>query len=70
MTCRGQHQHTCPRASRLSNATFSGVLPRALHARGDGSLMDNKLPILVFDMNKPGNLVAAVMGEAVGTLVN
>jgi uridylate kinase len=32
--------------------------------------MDNKLPILVFDMNKPGNLVAAVMGQAVGTLVN
>jgi uridylate kinase len=32
--------------------------------------MDNKLPILVFNMNKPGNLVAAVKGEAVGTLVN
>ncbi len=32
--------------------------------------MDNKLPILVFDMNKPGNLVAAVMGEPVGMLVN
>jgi uridylate kinase len=31
--------------------------------------MENKLPILVFDMNKPGNLVATVKGEAVGTLV-
>jgi uridylate kinase len=31
--------------------------------------MDNKLPILVFDLNKPGNLVAAVRGEPVGTLV-
>jgi len=32
--------------------------------------MDNKLPILVFDMNKPGNLGAAVNGEPVGKLVN
>ena len=32
--------------------------------------MENKLPILVFDMNKPGNLVAAVQGEPVGTLVS
>jgi uridylate kinase len=32
--------------------------------------MDNKLPILVFDMNKPGNLVASANGEPVGTLVN
>ena len=31
--------------------------------------MDNKLPIIVFDLNKPGSLVAAVKGEAVGTLV-
>jgi uridylate kinase len=31
--------------------------------------MENKLPILVFDMNKPGNLVAAVNGDVVGTLV-
>jgi uridylate kinase len=32
--------------------------------------MKNKLPILVFDMNQPGNLVAAVKGEPVGTLVS
>ncbi len=30
---------------------------------------ENKLPILVFDMNKPGNLHKVVAGEAVGTLV-
>ncbi len=31
--------------------------------------MENNLPIIVFDMNKPGNLMKVVMGEQVGTLV-
>jgi uridylate kinase len=31
--------------------------------------MENNLPIIVFDMNKPGNLMRVVMGEGVGTLV-
>lgn len=31
--------------------------------------MENKLPIIVFDMNKPGNLLKVVNGEKVGTLV-
>lgn len=30
---------------------------------------ENNLPIIVFDMNKPGNLLRLVMGESVGTLV-
>lgn len=30
---------------------------------------ENKLPILVFDMNTPGNLTKVVKGDAVGTLV-
>ena len=31
---------------------------------------ENDLPILVFDMNKPGNLHRVMTGEKVGTLVN
>lgn len=31
--------------------------------------MENDLPIIVFDMNEPGNLKRVVMGEKVGTLV-
>ncbi len=31
--------------------------------------MENNLPIIVFDMNEPGNLKRVVMGEKVGTLV-
>ena len=32
--------------------------------------MENDLPIVVFDMNMPGNLLRVVTGEKVGTLVN
>ena len=32
--------------------------------------MENDLPIVVFDMNIPGNLMKVVKGEAVGTLVS
>jgi uridylate kinase len=32
--------------------------------------MENNLPIVVFDMNKPGNLLKVVTGEKVGTVVN
>ena len=31
--------------------------------------MENKLPIIVFDMNQPGNLLRVVQGSEVGTLV-
>tara|TARA_B100001758_G_scaffold68098_1_gene57069 strand:- start:3185 stop:3595 length:411 start_codon:yes stop_codon:yes gene_type:complete len=30
---------------------------------------ENNLPIIVFDMNKPGNLIKLVEGEKVGTLI-
>ncbi len=32
--------------------------------------MENDLPIIVFDMNKPGNLNKIIEGENVGTLIN
>jgi uridylate kinase len=31
--------------------------------------MENKLPIIVFDINQPGNLLKVVQGAAIGTLV-
>ena len=31
---------------------------------------ENNLPIIVFDMNKEGNLLKIVEGENIGTLVN
>jgi uridylate kinase len=31
---------------------------------------ENNLPIVVFDMNKPGNLLRVIQGDNVGTLVS
>ena len=31
---------------------------------------ENNLPMMVFNMDVPGNLLKLVMGEAVGTLIN
>lgn len=31
--------------------------------------MDNKLPIMTFDLAKPGNILKAVKGENIGTTV-
>jgi uridylate kinase len=31
--------------------------------------MENKIPILVLNINKPGNLLKAVRGERVGSLI-
>ena len=31
---------------------------------------ENELPIIVFDMNKNGNLLKVVSGESIGTKVN
>ena len=62
-----------PSATRFDRISFQEVLEKGLKVMDAAAIalcMDNKLPILVFDMNKPGNLVAAVMGEAVGTLVS
>ena len=30
---------------------------------------ENKVPIIVFDMNKSGNLLEVVLGKAIGTIV-
>jgi len=31
--------------------------------------MDNRIPILVFSLEDPNNIVRAVMGEKIGTIV-
>jgi uridylate kinase len=32
--------------------------------------MDNHIPIMVFDLNVPGNITKAIMGEKIGTIVS
>jgi uridylate kinase len=59
-------------AVRYHTLTYSTVLRddlRIMDAAGISLARDNDLPIFVFDMTKPGNIVKAVMGEDVGTLI-
>lgn len=61
-----------PGAVRYHTLTYSTVLRddlRIMDAAGISLARDNDLPIFVFDMTKSGNIVRAVMGEDVGTLI-
>ncbi len=63
---------TDPTATRLDRLTHLEVLERQLRVMDATAIslcMDNKLPILVFNLLKPGNVRRAVMGEPVGSVV-
>lgn len=62
-----------PNATRYSQITFQEVYEKGLNVMDMTAFtlcQENKLPIIVFDMNKPGNLENLVMGMEVGTLIN
>ncbi|MFN5346504.1 MAG: UMP kinase [Bacteroidota bacterium] len=59
-------------ATRYSKVTFTEVYEKNLQVMDMTAFtlcQENKLPIIVFDMNKPGNLKSLVEGVEVGTLV-
>ena len=61
-----------PGATRYDRITFQECISRNLKVMDMTAFtlcMENKLPIIVFDMNKTGNLMKVVLGEKVGTLV-
>src|SRR6187551_887189 len=61
-----------PTATKYETLTFSDVISRGLKVMDMTAFtlcMENNLPIVVFDMNKQGNLRRVVTGEKVGTLV-
>ncbi|MBV6403840.1 MAG: UMP kinase [Flavobacteriales bacterium] len=61
-----------PAAVRYERITFTEVYDKGLNVMDLTAFTlcnENKLPIIVFDMNKPGNLRKVVAGERVGTLV-
>ena len=61
-----------PDARRFDRLTFSEALARRLQIMDSTAFslcMDNKIPIVVFDMYKPGSIRDAVLGRNVGTLV-
>jgi len=60
------------KAVRYHTLTYTTVLRedlRIMDAAGISLARDNNLPIFVFNMTKPGNIVKAVMGEDIGTLI-
>src|SRR5437762_7135682 len=63
---------THPNAQRFDQLTFSEALAKRLQVMDSTAFslcMDNKIPIVVFDMNNPTNIRDAVLGRKVGTLV-
>lgn len=59
-------------ATKYSRITFQECISKNLKVMDMTAFtlcMENKLPIIVFDMNKAGNLHRVVTGERVGTLV-
>ena len=61
-----------PTATKYERISFTEVYEKGLNVMDLTAFTlcnENKLPIIVFDMNKPGNLRRVVSGERVGTLV-
>jgi len=62
-----------PTATKFENISFQECISKNLKVMDMTAFtlcMENQLPIVVFDMNKEGNLYRVVTGEKVGTLVN
>lgn len=61
-----------PKAVKYENLTFKKAYEKGLKIMDMTAFtlcQENDLPILVFDMNKKGNLLKVVMGEKTGTIV-
>src|SRR6266446_6538645 len=59
-------------AKFFSKISYADVLQKGLKVMDSTAIslcMDNKMPIVVFNMNVPGNLKRAVLGERVGSTV-
>ena len=60
-------------AIKFDNISFKDVLRKGLKVMDTTAFtlsQENKLPIIVFDMNKKGNLLKLISGEKIGTTVN
>jgi uridylate kinase len=61
-----------PEAIRYEKISYLQVLQERLQVMDATAIslcMDNKLPILVFNLKTPGNIKRVVMGDAIGTVV-
>jgi uridylate kinase len=61
-----------PQAEFIDEISYLETINRGIRVMDHTALtlcMENKIPILVLNINKPGNLLKAVRGERVGSLV-
>ena len=66
---RGQHAD----ARRYAQLDYADLLRdqlKVLDATAVSLCMENDLPIVVFDLNRPDNITRVAAGEAVGTLIS
>jgi len=64
---------TNPNAQRFEHITYTEALTKRLQVMDSTAFslcMDNKIPIVVFDMNKPSNFTDIVLGKKIGTIVS
>ena len=62
-----------PSAEKLDEVRYLDVLSQGLKAMDSTAVslcMDNELPIVVFDLMEPGNVLAILDGQPIGTLVS
>lgn len=62
-----------PEATRYNEVSYLEVLSKGLGVMDATSIAmcrDNRLPILVFNMNEAGNIMRMSLGEPVGTLIH
>jgi len=62
-----------PSATKYSAITYLQVLERQLKVMDSTAIslcMDNKLPIVVFNLREAGSIGRVVLGEPIGTLVS
>ena len=60
-------------AEKFDTISFGEVINKRLQVMDSTAFTlcrDNNMPVIVFDMNKPGNLNKLIDGEKIGTLVN
>lgn len=60
-------------ATKLDEITYIDVLNKKLNVMDSTAMtlcMDNEIPIIVYNMNKKGNLLKIIEGEKVGTIVH
>jgi len=63
---------TNPTAKKFTELPFLAILNQNLQVMDSTAItlcMDNKLPLIVFNLKEPGNLLRVVQGDKIGTLV-